>query len=261
MSTDEKMDPMKWIYALREPNLKHIRYVGQTKNMKTRLAGHINAENTAPVAIWVKALKSNGYQPIVILLEEVNDYEADERERFWIRHYRQQGQPLLNMHLGRNIQPKGVTLTTLGMPPDLRSAIEAEVERRREIGIGASITSFCIEAIESYLKHTVPQTSRIVSIKLNTWRRDDKNSLWIAAQQLLASHALIGERYYLKPDHQLLLERTREGFDLIDGKDVVGMITVEGEDISDEITDADLSEMYTPLATTDTKHSEGLPEV
>ena len=92
---------MPVIYALKDPITGYIRYVGKTSQSPAqRLRQHIGAalsgRSRAPVAVWIRALSALGSMPIQIVLERnVASSGWQEREKFWIAHYRTTG-PMLN---------------------------------------------------------------------------------------------------------------------------------------------------------------------
>lgn len=88
---------MKHIYGLIDPNINKIRYVGQTDDLTKRLQQHMqDGSNTSKVE-WLKSLKTNGQQPRIIVLSEVQDGDnAHEIEYRWIYFGRQNGWPLTN---------------------------------------------------------------------------------------------------------------------------------------------------------------------
>lgn len=91
------------IYALCEPDTEEARYIGQTLDLKNRLATHLSP---SPTQIggrfdWIRGLAAGGYAPMVRVLEEVASDQALEREAHWIAHYRAQGADLFNAQPGR----------------------------------------------------------------------------------------------------------------------------------------------------------------
>jgi hypothetical protein len=72
-----------------------IRYIGQTKNLETRLF-HIreNVSNNYLLTDWVKRHKGDIHQK---LLEKCEPNQADRAEKYWIKKYRCDGYALLNI--------------------------------------------------------------------------------------------------------------------------------------------------------------------
>lgn len=87
------------IYGLYDPNAGELRYVGQTTlTLQRRLNAHIataNKKNNRHVCNWIRSLGDS--RPVIGLIEEVQDGQAlDEREAFWISHYKGNGAKLTN---------------------------------------------------------------------------------------------------------------------------------------------------------------------
>jgi len=87
---------MQYIYLMRDA--VGVRYIGRTAGAaKERVAQHESGARTGragPVNDW---LRSVGGKFIFGVVEEVHESFATERENFWIRHYRQAGEPILNI--------------------------------------------------------------------------------------------------------------------------------------------------------------------
>jgi hypothetical protein len=78
------------IYALIDPQTNEVRYVGKTKRaLRIRLRAHINdnPKHNTHKFNWIKKLKSQGFEPIIIELEVCNENNWIEREKYWIRQY------------------------------------------------------------------------------------------------------------------------------------------------------------------------------
>lgn len=102
---------MAWIYALCEPDDGAIRYVGKCEKPKKRLVAHINESGDTAKHVWLSSLKSQGKNPLVLLIEEVCNENWQEREMFWISHYRGLGFDLTNSTDG-GYGLKGASLAT-----------------------------------------------------------------------------------------------------------------------------------------------------
>jgi hypothetical protein len=87
------------IYILIDPRTAEVRYVGQTiYTLKNRLWRHLREATTDESRHkdrWLRKLFAAGYKPIIWLLETTPD--LNEREQFWIAHYRQAGCKLTNL--------------------------------------------------------------------------------------------------------------------------------------------------------------------
>ncbi len=82
--------PKTTIYALTDPS-GDVRYVGKTaKTAEERLTGHLQEAKSQDHyrARWLKSLQRKGVQPGVIVLEVVEEADANSAERTWIAHFR-----------------------------------------------------------------------------------------------------------------------------------------------------------------------------
>lgn len=79
------------LIAFSEPD--RVRYVGQSLNAGSRYNGHCSDGAAPRVKEWIKSLPE---RPLMILLENCHATELDDREHYWIQHYRQQGMADLN---------------------------------------------------------------------------------------------------------------------------------------------------------------------
>lgn len=88
-----------FIYGLVDPRSQMIRYVGKANNVWQRLARHLEPRQLADGshrANWLRSLVNQGLVPDVVILEEVDEDQWQERERAWIAHYRDAGFDLTN---------------------------------------------------------------------------------------------------------------------------------------------------------------------
>jgi len=86
-----------YIYILKDPNTQEIRYVGQAVNLTKRLDHHIQVSkiptNTRHISNWIRSLTS---KPLIETIEVCEYSEINNRERWWIKYYREQGCNLCN---------------------------------------------------------------------------------------------------------------------------------------------------------------------
>lgn len=86
-----------YIYALIDPRNDEVRYVGKACRPKERLMNQRNERANTHRCHWLMSLSEIGLKPIQIILETVPvDRNWQEREMYWISHYRQLGVPLTN---------------------------------------------------------------------------------------------------------------------------------------------------------------------
>jgi group I intron endonuclease len=94
------------IYILIDPKDNFIRYVGQTtKTLKNRLNSHINKAKSSPNKTthkntWIKSLLNQDLKPIIKLIDTVSENEWKEKEKFYIKKYKELGENLLNISEG-----------------------------------------------------------------------------------------------------------------------------------------------------------------
>lgn len=89
-----------YIYALLDPRTGEVRYVGKTVNIAERLYGHkhdaVCHRSKTHNCTWIRSLLAAGYEPEVVILEEVDSDSWAEAEAKWIAHYRSLGARLNN---------------------------------------------------------------------------------------------------------------------------------------------------------------------
>jgi len=89
---------MYYIYVLLCPDTGKVRYIGKTMRLKGRKQAHRNGYGISPVDRWKRVLTANGKTAIFRIIEEVEDRGVGKwREHWWIRYFRHQGQPILNI--------------------------------------------------------------------------------------------------------------------------------------------------------------------
>lgn len=98
------------IYALIGPD-GSVGYVGKTVlPLGIRLSNHLSearrSGKTNKRIEWINSLPTPF--PWIKLIEEVVEDQWDERERFWIAHYRSIGQAQANTHPGGQRGPRGI---------------------------------------------------------------------------------------------------------------------------------------------------------
>ena len=85
------------IYVLRDPTTNEIRYVGKTfHKLKYRLQQHIaDRFGKSHRSRWINKIINSGLSPIIESVEDnISDWQ--NRERFWIKFYREMGIRLVN---------------------------------------------------------------------------------------------------------------------------------------------------------------------
>lgn len=87
-----------YIYTLNDKT--GVRYIGQTNGPSMRLSGHMcnarNGRDKTKRGLWIKSLVDNQQEPSMMIIEMCPTYQSNERERYWINYYRNQGADLVN---------------------------------------------------------------------------------------------------------------------------------------------------------------------
>jgi group I intron endonuclease len=96
------MKKVVYIYSLKDPRDYQIKYIGKTVDIDRRRKEHsqIHRNKKSRKNSWVAHLVKNGMQPIMEILEECEKSKWVEREKYWIRYYKELGFDLKNMTLG-----------------------------------------------------------------------------------------------------------------------------------------------------------------
>jgi hypothetical protein len=98
------------IYALLDPITKEVRYIGQTTDIKTRLASHFRLSQLKDITRkngWIKSLLKKGLLPdYQIICECSSKEELNEKEIYYISLFRESGK-LTNHSDGGNFGPSG----------------------------------------------------------------------------------------------------------------------------------------------------------
>lgn len=141
------------IYALSDPRRPSlIRYIGMTERpLQHRIRGHFceclrkNARSkNSPKNVWIRSLLAEGVRPIIWPLEICQNIDGDERERFWIRLFRN-----LNGFLNRAVGGRRAIKPS-------KEILEARMKRRE-----ASRRGFRSEKSITYASSTSVPVKRI----------------------------------------------------------------------------------------------------
>lgn len=92
------MESTATIYCLKDPTTGAVRYIGNTNQpLSLRVNGHRwearNSDKQTPKIEWLRTLD---VEPIVEIIETVPQSAGAERERFWIKKFRDDGADLVN---------------------------------------------------------------------------------------------------------------------------------------------------------------------
>ena len=77
------------IYGLLDPDTREVRYIGKTgRELKNRHREHItDLKDNSHKVKWIKKLKTSNKLPIIELIEECNELNWSEREKYWITQF------------------------------------------------------------------------------------------------------------------------------------------------------------------------------
>lgn len=95
------------IYKLIDPRDNSIKYIGQTvQKLSTRYKSHIYdsliLNEKYKKCTWIRKLAKLNLLPIIELVEEIDKVDLNNRERYWIKYYKELGATLTNSTDGGN---------------------------------------------------------------------------------------------------------------------------------------------------------------
>lgn len=92
------MSTTTFIYTIKDPIFNLVRYVGQTTQGHERFKQHLRLYNRKlPISKFIKKYVDLGKTPIFEVVEICSVENLNEREQFWIRHYKELVFNLLNL--------------------------------------------------------------------------------------------------------------------------------------------------------------------
>lgn len=96
-----------YIYALKDPETKDIRYVGKANNPKMRYHQHVNGHDLTNnhKRGWINSLIEKGFVPEMMILEETDENQWEDREKYWIKYGLDNDWPLTNISAGGACYP------------------------------------------------------------------------------------------------------------------------------------------------------------
>lgn len=99
---------MIYIYILKDPVTKEIKYCGKTHNIKERYIGHLKEKTFKNEKYyWINELKEKKLKPIIEIIDEVSDEDWDFWEKYWISQLKTWGFNLLNKTNGGEFSVTG----------------------------------------------------------------------------------------------------------------------------------------------------------
>ena len=93
------MNNVVYIYGLVCPIENKVMYVGKADNVRRRLRQHIRESangNSCAKSVWIRGLQEMALAPSVIVIEECSFNSWQEKERYWISHYKSVNPDLKN---------------------------------------------------------------------------------------------------------------------------------------------------------------------
>ena len=90
------------IYILKDPFNNEVRYVGKSDNPKERFIEHIKKSKYTKTYKnnWIQNLLKNEKKPILEIIDIININEWSEKEKYWIKYYKDKGCNLTNLTEG-----------------------------------------------------------------------------------------------------------------------------------------------------------------
>lgn len=127
------------IYALIDPRDNTVRYVGLTDDVYKRFVQHIQCSgNNYAKNIWITELRSVNKMVIMETLEEVESRDlAEERERYWIRHFEMLQEPIANIH--KTSSPRRAKKTNLRTGREIIDLLNGGLVEQRLVELEARI--------------------------------------------------------------------------------------------------------------------------
>ncbi len=91
-----------FIYALKNPTTNEIVYIGKTKNVERRMKDHHRIEKRIRCKLdkWKVQMGKLGLKPDMEILLECDEKDVNEKEKYFIKLYTENGCNLLNMTEG-----------------------------------------------------------------------------------------------------------------------------------------------------------------
>lgn len=151
-----------FIYALVDPDTKEVRYVGKTNDLKNRMWEHhqlSRLKSQTHKNNWIKKLLSEGKRAELLILEECDESNWQERECFHMSQY----DNLTNSVKGGAGEFR--KSYTPEMTDEIRSKISAKVKQRHKEGAFDGSQVKISKALQGKIAHKPgPNPSRFVGV-------------------------------------------------------------------------------------------------
>jgi hypothetical protein len=94
-----------YIYVLTEPDGHTVRYVGKSNEfrIKKRLIEHCRLsqlKKNSHKNNWIRSLLNQNERPVFKIIEECSEFDFQEREKYWVKYYKDKGCDLTNGTVG-----------------------------------------------------------------------------------------------------------------------------------------------------------------
>lgn len=161
----EPKEGVVFIYALCDPDTNDIRYIGKSINPKSRFYGHVQERQNTHKGNWIESLIRKEKVPVMKILEEATFDNWEDRERYYIKYYRELGCRLTNLASGGNhgYEHSSETIERISKPknftPEQRIAMAERgrnmslnrdiVEKRRKTMTGRTLSKETVNKIST----------------------------------------------------------------------------------------------------------------
>lgn len=137
-----------YIYYLQDPTNNDIRYVGKTTDLKRRLSDHIKRSSKYKFhsAVWIKSLLGKGVTPRIVEIEKVFDNSWKEREKHWIKFYKEK-YDLTNILDGGQDGPNNETL--LKMKQSIRRHYDMVLKKVNQFDLNGNFIKKWVSTVEA----------------------------------------------------------------------------------------------------------------
>jgi len=120
-----------YIYELIDPITDETRYIGRTKNVKSRLKSHLGDKAHTYKVSWIRSLLKQGVVPILNIIDEVPFDEWEFWEKHYINLYRSWNCKLTNLDEGGNGPGKHSLESRLKMSNSQKGKKSTEETKRK----------------------------------------------------------------------------------------------------------------------------------
>ena len=76
-----------FIYTLIDPITDEVRYVGKSIKPERRYREHLTVDSNTHKSAWIKSLLKKGMEPTLKIIEECDEGNWSDREKYWVSQY------------------------------------------------------------------------------------------------------------------------------------------------------------------------------